>query len=64
LEISSGDSVTFAVPMSQVSKHLDVGVSFNYAWYGDVLNAQAFGGIRHVVYFLWDTMPFSFSNHQ
>jgi len=59
LEISSGDSVTFAVPMSQVSKHLDLAVPFNYAWDGDVLNAQAVGGVRHLVYFLWDTLPLS-----
>jgi len=57
VNLSAGDSVTFAVPLAQVRKRVDVVVPFNYQWDGDHVGAQTVGGVRHFVYFLSDDLP-------
>lgn len=56
-QISPGQSVIFAVPVSHFKRRLDVAVPFNYVWEGRASIGMGAGGVVHRVYFLFDDLP-------
>ena len=56
-QISPGQSVIFAVPLSHFKRRFDVAVPFNYSWEGRASIGMGAGGVVHRVYFLFDDLP-------
>jgi hypothetical protein len=56
-QISSGQSVIFAVPVSHFKRRFDIAVPFNYSWEGSAAIGMGAGGVVHRVYFLFDDLP-------
>jgi len=57
VEITPNDSVTFMIPRARLKNRRDVAVPFTYVWEGDPVGAAFAGGLKHLVYFLWDDLP-------
>jgi hypothetical protein len=57
LEIRSGDSVWFRVPLARLKRTLDVAVPFKFAWDDDHVAAASVGGVKHYVYFYVADIP-------
>ncbi len=56
-EISTGQSVIFAVPVSHFKSQLDIAVPFNFSWEDKASVGMGVGGVVHRVYFLHDDLP-------
>jgi len=54
--ILAGQSVIFAIPATDLKRHFDIAVPFNYSWEGRTSVMMAAGGVVHRVYFLFDDL--------